>query len=486
MRPSTSSSRVQGDLVEPRLHRRITPLRHAMLDQTKLDRHEDDLFGSLSVQHTPLNDSATESPSHILSPKGELALGASPPATPTTPIHRASVQFADGVHTTCVGNPGLLEQAAVPGGPEIKEAGIQGIPVLTSPRNEGAISASQGKVDEIRGAALVEAHSDPDIPQIYASTTGTGVCATRSTVAEWEEAGVRVNTEATRPPSRPPVDGHTDSYPGSPYDPNMEVDQVDMQVDFSGPMDKDEDKSEASFGVLPNTTFDQLVNYSAQPLLYSHGPSTEEGDPIIKDVGPTFGADSAMEDERTEPPWKADVSVTATETLQPFSWVPPSISDAFHATFPGVQFARTQMTTFNNSLPVLQYRPLSDPYTVDTTTSEDTRLWQVASPQDIPWPLVSDGVHPSPSVEVGLSKEPQPFYAKHSPTHVLSAFSRQTTSCSSFHPPSPPMSGVSPVSVFPPLFGSIEGHKEGVKAFEGDVDSESAVVQREASPPRYV
>ena len=348
-------------------------------------------------------------------------------------------------------------------------------PSVTPPRNDR-------EVDEVSEVPLVEAHSDSKVRTVHISTTGTDVGAPRSTVAEREEA--RVNPEVESSPSKLSVDAPTDSYPRSTYGPNMEVDQVDMQVDFSSPMDKDE--SEPSFGVLSNTTFHPhpLPTYSAQPHLYGHSLSTEEDDHIIDDIGTRFVADSVMEDA------KADVSVTATEALQPFSWVSAHISDAFHATFPSGPFAPTQMTAFfNDCVPGLQHRSLNGPSTVDTTIYEETRLQQVAPPQVISWPFVSDGVGPSPSLGVGLSTEPQSVYAQHPLTSVLNTFASLTTSCSSFPPPSSPTLNVGPVPVLPSVWRPTEEHKKLFKGLEGEVHPEPAVaasVQRETSPPRYV
>ena len=491
MRASAAPPRSQGNSKAPRASqpRRITTIRHCGPDQAELGRHEDNFFGALDVPYSQgdglrgFNDSATESRPHTSSPKRKPALVVSSPATPIT---KGPVLLADSVHMPCEANLGLVEQAAIR---EAEEAGNQKVAILAPSRTEAAIGASQEKVDEVRSAPLVEAHSDTNGQPENISTTGTSVGATQSTVAEREEAKVRVNTQVASPPSRLRVESVPDSYPKCPHGPNMQVDQVDMQVDFSGPTDKDEEKSEPSFGILSNTAFDPLLAYPAQPQSYSHGPSTEEGDSIIEGTGPTFVADSVMEDARTEP-WKADVSVTAAETLQPFSWVPSSISDAFRATFPGVQFARTQMTPFfNGSLPVLQYHPLSDQYAMDTTISEDTRLWQGTPPQDIPWSLGSDGVHPSPSLEVGSPKEPQYVYAKHSSTPVLSDFASQTTSGPSLPPPSPPGSRIGPVPVLPTFCGPTDGHQGEVKYLGEEVGPEPAVVvglQRETSLPRCV
>lgn len=441
MRTSTASPR------EPRASqpRRVIPPRHSGPDQSELDRHEDNLLGALVVPHPQgeesptFDDSAIISSSRVLSPKG---------------------------------NPGPVVSLSV-----------------TPPRNDGAISASPENVDEVSGAPVIEAHSDSKDQPVNISTTGTDVGAPQSTVAEREEAGVRANTEVESSSSMPPVDAPTDPYLRGEYDPNMEIDQVDMQVDLSCPMDKEEDKSESWFGVLSNTTFHPplLPTYSAQPQLYSHGLSIEEDDHIIDDLGARFVADSVMEDARTE---RADISVTATETLRPFSWVPAHISDAFHATFPVGPFAPTQMTAlFNDSVAGFQHHLLDDPYVADTTISEETRLQQVVPPPVISWPFFSDGVHPSPSVEVGLSAEPQSVYAKYPPTSVLNPFAGRATSCSPFPPLSSPTLNVGPVPVRPSVWRPVEGHKKPAKDLDGEVHPEPAVAasgQRETSPPRYV
>ena len=99
-------------------------------------------------------------------------------------------------------------------------------------------------------------------------------------------------------------------------------------------------------------------------------------------------ADSVMEDARTESR-KAAVSVTATRAVQPFSWVPPSTSSAFHAMFPRASFVRTQMTSFiNGSVTAFQHPTLNGPYEVDTTIPEETRMQHAAPAQDIAWPFV--------------------------------------------------------------------------------------------------
>ena len=135
------------------------------------------------------------------------------------------------------------------------------------------------------------------------------------------------------------------------------------------------------------TTFHPLLDH--QPYLYSHGLNfEEEEDLIIEDTELGFMADSIVEDAKTESR-KASVSVTATRTLQPFSWVPPSTSSAFHAMFPGASFVRTQTTSsINGSVTAFQHSTLNGPYEVDTTIPEETGMQHAAPAQDIAWPFV--------------------------------------------------------------------------------------------------
>jgi len=148
-----------------------------------------------------------------------------------------------------------------------------------------------------------------------------------------------------------------------------------------------------------------------------------------------------------------------------------------------------QMAAFiDHSVPVFQHRTHNGPYEAGTTISEETRIQQVAPPQDIARPSVFYGAHPSPSVEGGLPKDPQFVYTEHSPTEP-SVFPGQTASHSSFPSPSPPTSRVGPVPISSPTCRPREVHEERVKDLDGGVCTESAVtarVQRGASPPRYV
>ena len=382
---------------------------------------------------------------------------------------------------------------AIPGGPEMAGADIKKVPLLA--HTEGAVDASRESVENASGMPIIKTDGDKNGANGHTSSIGTGLDATQSIVADREKAGVQVNNEMARPSSGLLNDAATDSYPRGPYDPRRGADQEDMHVEFSTPMDKDDDESETAFGLLSNTTFHPLLTY--QPHFYGHGLNIEQDDPIIQDIGSGLEADSVMEDatpasRKVDAPVaasrKVDAPVAATMTLQPFSWVPHSTSDAFHAIFPGVPFPCPQTTTFtDDSLPGFQHRTLNDPYWVDTTISEETRIQQVAPPQDIAWPFTLDVVHPSPSVEGGLPQELQFVHAKHSPTSRPSVFPSQTTSHSSIPSPSPPTSKVDPVLISSPTGRPIEVYKEQVKDLEGEVCSEPAVtasVQPEVNPPR--
>ena len=469
MHTSTASSRKQNNSgLRLSQHPQTTTFpRQSGLNQEELDQH-------------PFQASAIEPLSHV----GQPTPITPPSSTCATGVHELSPQFADSNNATCGEKLGLVERAAISGGPDMEEAGDKWLPLLAPPQTESTIGVSQERVEKVSGAPLIEAHSDKNGPPTYNSTTtSTGVGAIQSIVAEREKAGAQDNRGLAALHSGLPV-ACTDRYPRDPYDSDLEADRVDMLVDFSTPLDKVDDESHPSFDVLSNTTFYPLLAY--QPHLYDHGLDIEQDDPITEDIGSGLGADSVMEDATPESR-KVDASVAATRTVQPFEWVPPSTSDAFHSIFPGVPFARPQMTGFSeDSVPVFRHHAHSDPYGVDKTISEESRIQQVAPPQDIASPFVLDGAHPSPSVAGGLPEEPQFVYAKHSPTSGLSVFPNQTTSHSSFSSPSPPTLKVDPVLISSP---TIEVHKAAVKDLEGEVCSESPVtasVQREVAPPRYV
>ena len=458
MRTSTSTS--ERRISQPRRYR--TPLRQPGLDQGGLDQ-------------LAFKAGTDESPSQLLPLEGQSAPTTSPLVTPITGVTGLSVQFADGGNTTCVVNLGSAERAVTCGGPEMAGAEVKKVPLLA--HTEGTIGAWRESADNVSNAPQVKAHSDENEALEHTSSTGTGVYATQSIAAEREKAGVQVNIEVARPPSGF-NDAPADSYPRDPCDPMMEADQEDMQVDFSTPMDKDDDESDTGFGVLSNTTFHQLPPYQ-----YGHGLNTEQDDPIIEGIGSGLVGDSVMEDA-TQEPQNVDVPAIATRTLQPFSWVPPSTSSAFHAIFPGVPFARTQMTPcIDESVPAFQHGTLDVPYGVEMTISEETRIQQVAPPQDVVWPFVSDVAYPSLSMEGGLAQETQFVYAKPSPTLGPIVVPSQTTSHSSFPSPSPLTSRVDPVLISSPTGRPIEVHKAEVKDFG---PAGTASVQREVPPPRCV
>ena len=380
-------------------------------------------------------------------------------------------------------NLGVVVRATASSAPEIEEAEIEEVIQLV--HSEGAIGASRESIDNLGGILLMKAHSDENEAYVHASSTGTGVDATQSIAAEREKARYQVN-EMARQLSELFNDNATYSYPRGPYDPSVEADQEDAQMDFST-LISDESESGAGFDVLSNTTFHPLLIYN--PHLYGHDLNIEQDDPIIEDIGSGLAGDSVMEDATPEPQ-NVDVPAIATRTLQPFSWVPPSTSNAFHAIFPGVPFARTQMTPcIDESVPAFQHGTLDVPYRVDTTIPEEARIQQVAPPQDVVWPFVLDGAYPSPSMEGGLPQGPQFVYAKPFPTPGPIVVPSQTTSHSSFPSPSPLTSKVDPVLISSPTGRPIEVHKAEVKDFEGEVCSEpagTASVQPEVPPPRYV
>ena len=469
MRTSTSSSRSERRASQ---HQRIATPRQSGLDQEERDRHA-------------FQASTIECPSHVLPLQGQSAPTTPPSVTPTTGAHGPPILFADSDHTPCAVNLGPVEQVAISGGPEMVEAEIKKVPLLA--HNEGTICASQESVENVSDFPLTKADSDKNGADAPTSSISTGSDATQSIVAEREKARMQDNRVLATPHSGLLVGASTNWYPRDPYDSDIEADQEDMQMDFSTAMDKDDDESDPGFGVLPNTTFHPLLAY--QPHLYGHGPNLKQDDPIVEDTGSGLGADSAMEDATTESR-KVDVPATATRTLQPFSWVPTSTFDAFRAIFPGIPIAHPQMTTFiDDSVPGFQHRMLTDPYGVDAAISEETRIQQTAPPQDIAWPFVSDGAHPSPSVKGRSSKGLQFVHAKHSSTFGSTVFPSQTISHPCFPSPSPPTSKVDPVPISSPTCRPIELQKEEVKDLEGEIYLEPSVipvVQREASPPRYV
>ena len=227
--------------------------------------------------------------------------------------------------------------------------------------SENGVDGSKG-VKSDRGAPTTEGRDDENELRTHTDTVGlAGLDATPLIVAEGMMARVGAPTA---------------SYPGFPYDLDMGAGEEGTQGDISIPMDEDEEELQPSFGVLSNTTFDPS-------FAYSYDFNIEQGGLIVEDVETEFVADSIMEDTGMES-WKAEASVK-TETLQPFSWIPPPFVGAFQAISPNVP--PTHMTTFvNPAMRVLAPPMLSEPYTMGSTIPEGGTLQQVAPLRDIPHP----------------------------------------------------------------------------------------------------
>ena len=308
-----------------------------------------------------------------------------------------------------------------------------------------------------------------------------GLDATPLVVTEGMVA--RVGDEARLPSGS--VDPGT-HIPGFPYDLDTKASQVGMQGGFLIPMDEDEVESESSFGILSNTTFDPLLDYQPQyqPHSNSHDLNIEQDDLIVEDIEPAFVPDSAMEDAGM---WKVEASVT-TATLQPFSWIPPSVSGASYSIFP--HNPSTQMTAFvHPAMHVLESPMLSDPYAMCPTIPEGTILQQVAPPQDTPCHFASDGTHPSPSVERELFKGPEYIVPNLSTTSASNVSAHQITSRPWFPPTSPHVSRAGPIPAPLSTHGYTVTHTEEVVDFDEEMGPKlgvAASVQHETSPLRCV
>ena len=293
MRKSTSSSKSERRASQ---HRRIaTPLQKSGFDQEERDR--------LAFKASPI-----ERPSQVFPLQGKSAPTTPPSVTPTTGAHGSPNQVADGDHTPCVVNLGPVEQVAMSGGPEMAAADIKRVPLLA--HTEGAIGALRESVESVENASGFKADGDKNGADTHTSSVATGSDANQSIVVETEKARLQFN-EMARPPSGLPHDTATDSYSRGSYDPWIGADEEDVQMDFSTPMDKDDDESDTGFGVLSNTTFHPLLTY--QPHLYGNGLNVEQDVPIVEDIGSSLGADSVMEDAAPKS-WKVDVPVAATRS----------------------------------------------------------------------------------------------------------------------------------------------------------------------------
>ena len=425
--------------------------------------------------------SETESQSHAPSPQARLALTKSPSVNSTPKLHPPLLLFADGDDTTRAANLAFMEQVALINGLETGTQDDKTERFLTASGTDHATTVSGEGIEESKGVNLrhdgdappVRRHDDESDSHIHTDVVGWD---THQLIAAERET-VRVGVEA-RSPFGLLADGSMPSHHRGSYDLDMEA---HMPRDFSVPMDEDdEDNEEHLFGVLSNTTLNPLPAY--QPHSYQDSLYIERDALIVDDDSP--GAeDSAMEVAGRES-WKAAASVTATKTLEPFSWVPPSVSNTFHASFPGISPAPAQMTAFvNMSMHDFEPTTLNGPYAVNMMVSE-AELRQVAPPQDTVWPFFSDGTRPSLSTEeVELSIAPESFTADIPPTSVSSASATQTTSCSSL------ASRAGPIAVSPSTRRTIENLKDEVKGFDREVGPEPAAVasvRRWASPLRCV
>jgi len=300
MRTSTSSSRS------------TTPPRQSGHDQEELDRHT---FMTSAIK------SSFASP--VPSLQGQSAPTMVPSVTPSTRVHGSPVQFADGDNTTCGADLGLVKRAAISGGPGAAEAGVK--KVLLSAHTEGAIGASRKSVDNVGDdVPLIKAHSDENEALLYTSATGIGADATQSIVAEREKTRVprwqgRSPDCSTRHP-RIRIKGiHTTQV----WKQIRWICRWTFQLPWIRMMTR-QILSLASCQTPPSTY---------QPHLYGHGLDIKRDRPIIKGIRSGLVANSVMEDATPESRM-VDVPVAASTTLQPFSWVPPSTSGAFHAIFP--------------------------------------------------------------------------------------------------------------------------------------------------------
>jgi len=365
------------------------------------------------------------------------------------------------------------------------ETGSQGDevkPLVRASRVDHTAITSREGVDGPEGdwsAPRIEGCHDEKELRTHTDPTGIFGLDTTPLVAAAREMA-RVGNEAGLPSGLV----HPRTHPKGPCDVDTGAVQVGMQADLSIPMDEDEEESEPPFDVLSNTNTTLVPLY--QPHSYSRSLNIEQDDLIVEDIDTEFVADSAMEDAGMES-CKEEASVPA-ETLQPFSWIPLSVSSSFHALFPGVP--STQMTAFvNTAARVLETPVLSDPYAMGSTTSEGAGIQQVASPLGIPWPFVSDETHPFPWVEDESFNEPDVIVPRLSPNSTSNVSASQTTCRSAFPLTSLPVSRAGPIPVLPSTLRRIESHKEADVDLDEGMDPNPGVaanVQHEASSRRCV
>ncbi len=453
----------------------------------RLDLHQyqhSDLgaLGALYFQGGGLGASPVEPQSCALPPPGVWS--APMESLPTPDEHQSFPLFADGgnLNRSTV-NDKILERA-ITGGPDTgTQDGETALPApVAADRTANILTPGEGvdvfdklKLQHYRNAPLVEEYSDDEEPL---HTNVIEEDATQLPLAQ-REVG-QVGAELATLPFGLQVDVSIDSYPRHPHNLDVEADTGDRQEEVSIPMDEDE--LQPSFGDLSNTTFDPVLVYHLPPC--NHSLNIQQDDLVGKD---NSLVDLAMEDAGVEAE-KPIASVTTTKSLQSSSRIPPSVSSAFNAIFPGVSSAQTAALV-NGSTHVIESPMLGNPYAVDMSISKGVRLQDGIPPQDIAWPFVYSGTQPSPLVELKLFKEPESFVPMLSPTPVSSISDSQAASLSKFPPISSPVSRAGPVPVSPSTLRSIEEHENEIKGLNREVDPRRAIVasvERKPSPLRCV
>ncbi len=328
-----------------------------------------------------------------------------------------------------------------------------------------------------RKSPLVEGQSGGNGPRVRTSIVEAD--ATQLPLAQ-REVG-QVGTGVATLPFRLPVNGSTNWCLRSSHDLDMEEDDVDIEGGFSIPMPMDEDESEPPLvGVWSDTTFDPSLAYNLYP--HRHNLDIQRDDLVGEDNGQ---ADLAMEDAGAEA-WEGTASLTATNSLQPFSWIPLFVPSTLHANFPGVPSGQT-VALVNGSMH--ESPMLGSPCAVDAMISEGVGLPHSAPPQDISWPFVPNGTPDLPLVEVKLFKEPDYFIPRLSPTPVSNIFASLATNHSTFSLTSPPESRAGPIPVPLSTCRPTEGHQGEFKGLNREVGPNPAVsasFQHRASPLRCV